>query len=225
MKASTHKQAVKYCLGCKTEIEVVGDSSVAEVRVNGRIVDDCPNCGENLARPFRKYFRDQQTEEDLYFYLPAESGCPYCGASNLHFRVDAPNGWRVYKFTVYCDEGCNRTWRMPADRVLTGRLTARDIELIAPPPFYPDIDNDPIAIKWNYYSHAVRRYKGHLEPATEKQLRYIRQLASRNPATGEDMLYIMRMEYGQGATFDRCTKGQAGFIIRCFLDSESDESK
>jgi hypothetical protein len=72
---------------------------------------------------------------------------------------------------------------------------------------------DKIAQRWGYNPHNIRQYPGNLEPATQKQMRYLLGIAGGNLGIADDMLHIIRLELGQEANFEDCNKAIASFAI------------
>jgi hypothetical protein len=85
------------------------------------------------------------------------------------------------------------------------------------PPANPLIDNDPIALKWNYTQQRSRLAPKFLDPVTERQLAYMKKLAAQKPQLGKEMMHIVQLEFGENAKFENCTKGVAGFVIAALL--------
>lgn len=86
-------------------------------------------------------------------------------------------------------------------------------------PSIPDIDlgSDPIAARWGFDQDQLLKTYRYVEPATDRQIRYINRLAAKQPEIAKEMEHIVCLVLGKEANFKDCNKSLAGYVIAALL--------
>ena len=76
-----------------------------------------------------------------------------------------------------------------------------------------------LILKWGYSPERAAEYGAHEDGCTDKQARYIEVLSEQQPELALELECLVNLfeREGCGSALSACSKGQAMFVIKCFL--------